>query len=95
MRNRRTNVIRAMMPAASGSRPRTAALASTSSADGPATSTGKGASRARTAWTSVSPSAESGSTEGTTDSHVPPSGDAKRPEASLGGATCAPRGRSR
>ena len=90
MRNRTTKVTRAMMPAASGSRSRMAALESTSSADGPATSTGKGASRARTSWTRASPSADSGSTDGTTENQVPPPGEANRPEASLGGATWAP-----
>src|SRR5207302_7253877 len=51
--------------------------------------TGKGAGRARTCFTSCSPRFESGSTDGTTESHVPV-GEANRTEAWFGAATGRP-----
>jgi hypothetical protein len=61
------NVTSAMIPRARGSLANSASLMSTSSADCPATRTGNGASVARIRSTSCSPSAENGSTSGTTD----------------------------
>jgi len=78
-----------MMPAASGSLSSTDALVSASWADSPATSTGKGAGRERMSCTMRSPAADTGSTAGTTENHVP-SGEAKRTETGLGGATRSP-----
>ena len=66
-RNSTRNVTIAMMPMASGSRPNSDDLMSTSWADCPLTATGKGASVPRMALTSASPLADSGSTSGTTD----------------------------
>src|SRR4051812_43237092 len=79
-RNSTTNVVITMMPAASGMLENSESFESTSSADGPPTSAGAGAGTARTAWTTASPWADIGSTDGTTDSHVA-SGEAKRADA--------------
>src|SRR5438105_10581301 len=83
IRNRTTKVTRPINPSAYGTKRNSVALESTSSADGPPTWTGNGADSARTCFTRSSPRFESGSTEGTTDSHVPV-GEAKRPEIALG-----------
>src|SRR2546423_1081298 len=70
IRNRTVKVTTTMARAASGSSPNSESLESTSWAEGPPTVTWKGAGEARTAWTRASPSADTGSTEGTTESHV-------------------------
>src|SRR5262245_19958527 len=71
IRNSTTKVTSAINPAASGTRPKMADFESTSWAEGPATSVSNGAGVARTSRTSRSPADEIGSTEGTTESHVP------------------------
>src|SRR3954452_22763366 len=81
-RNSTTNVMRLMMASAIGSREAIEALESTSCAERPVTSTRKGADVLRTSCTRCSPWAETGSTLGTTDSHVP-CGLAKRWDAGL------------
>ena len=94
-----------MMPPASGSRAPSAALASTIAADCPPTRTraAPGAGTARTALASLSPAPDSGSTAGTTLSHVPPRAPAPpapataagigRKRAKIGGAAEAGRAR--
>ena len=89
MRNSRTNVASAINAAAIGSRENSDALESTSSAEAPPTSTGKGAGLWRTAFASRSPASEYGSTDGTTDSHVA-SRAWKRAVNGPGPATCWP-----
>ncbi len=69
--NSRKNVAIAMIPSASGSLLKSEAFESTNRALGPPTSTGEGAVRSRTRCVSASPCGESGSTVGTTESHVP------------------------
>src|SRR5215207_180079 len=64
------NVVTTMMRAARGMLENSEAFESTNSADGPPTRAGAGAGTARTSWTTASPSADIGSTPGTTDSHV-------------------------
>ena len=88
--NSTTNVVTATRPIAHGKRSNTTSLESTWAADCPPTSTSSnGESRSRTSSTSASPSADSGSTPGTTENHVPPS-LAKRTDIAPGGATSAP-----
>src|SRR6478672_8059215 len=88
-RNSTTNVVTTMMPAASGMLENSESFESTSSADGPPTRAGAGAGTARTAWTTASPSADIGSTDGTTDSQVAP-GATNRAAAGPAGATWLP-----
>src|SRR6516162_681012 len=73
IRNSVTNVTRAMMPRAHGTREKIAAFESTSCADDPVTSTGQGAATARTSRTRCSPAGDCGwrLDTGTTESHVP------------------------
>src|SRR4051794_4293104 len=85
-RKRTTKVVTTMMPAASGMLAKSETFESTSSADGPPTRAGAGAGTARTSWTTASPWADIGSTDGTTDSQVA-SGATNRAEAGLAGAT--------
>ena len=68
--NSSTKVTTAMIAAASGTLSKMEDLPSTSSADGPVTSTSNGDCSARTSATSSSPAGETGSTDGTTESHV-------------------------
>ena len=91
IRNSSTNVMTAMIPTASGRRLMSAWLVSTSWADEPPTSTGNGASASRRSWTSCSPSDEIGSTDGTTDSHVPSSDSKRSVSAPSTGTRCPSR----
>ena len=84
IRNRSTKVLTATSASASGRRRPRTALPSTRRAESPPTRTGNGAGVARTAFTSFSPAGENGSTDGTTDSHVPRPAAVKRRDSSLG-----------
>src|SRR5437879_6136998 len=89
IRNSTTNVTRAMIPAAMGTQLKMAVLESTSSADGPATSTGNGACRPRMSWTRRSPAGETGSTDGITENQAA-FGEENRPDDRFAGNTLRP-----
>src|SRR5579864_4402238 len=92
VRHRVTNVTRAMIPRAHGTREKIAAFESTRCADDPVTSTGHGEATARTRWTRCSPAGDWGCSDatGTTDSHVPVGLANRAVVAGDAGATCAP-----
>ena len=92
IRNSSTNVATAIHSAASGIRPNSESLLSTSCADGPVTSRCPiGEGRSRTSWASCSPAADSGSIDGTTLTQVPRSLSNRCVTAELTGSAC-PRG---